>query len=343
MIRWNNDYNRGAHPAVLKKLQEINDTEFSGYSTDVLCEEAAGLLKKEFGREDAEVHFLVGGTQTNVIVISCVLRSYQAVICADTAHIFAHETGALEHIGYKLLAIPGTNGKITAEQVKKEAEYYRSSLIKEHIVQPKVVSISFPTEFGSIYSRRELEDLREVCDEYGLYLYIDGARMGCGLAAAECDVTLKDIADLADAFYIGGTKCGAFFGEAVVLLHDDFKDHFRSHIKQNGAMLGKGWLLGAQFCALFEDGLYYRINRHAVELAMKIRKAFLEKGLAFQIDSCTNQLFVIVTEEQMKKLGEKHIYEYEEPLGEQHCIRFCTSWSTKDGDAEELIEDIRNL
>ncbi len=345
-IRWNNDYSRGAHAAVLQALAETNEYSYEGYGLDTWCGKAADEIRNclDCGREEADIHFLPGGTQTNYTVIAAALRSYQGVISADTAHIHTHETGAVEHAGRKILTLPGKNGKLTAENIAAEAEKYRTSGIQEHITQPKMVFLSFPSEYGTLYSRRELKAIREVCSEYGMYLYIDGARMSYGLASPRCDLTAADLAWLADAFYIGGTKCGALFGEAAVLLNDDLKDHFRSCMKQNGAMLAKSWLMGLQFHALFKDGLYFEIARRADQAAMRLKDAFAAAGIPFYLESFTNQQFVIVTGAQMELLGRRHIFEYDHRAADgRHCIRFCTSWSTRDEDLESLISDIATL
>lgn len=344
MIRWNNDYNHGAHPAILQALADTNDTAYGGYGLDEWCDKAKAEITKYLNTDKADIHFLLGGTQVNYTVIAAALRSYQGVISADTGHIQVHETGAVENTGHKIHALPNVDGKLTAEAIAAEAENYRISGVPEHITQPKLVFLSFPSEYGTIYSKKELQDIRKVCDEYNLYLYIDGARLGYGLGSAKCDVTIADIAQLADAFYIGGTKCGTLFGEAVVLLNDDLKDHFRNYMKQNGGLLAKGWLLGVQFYTLFKDGLYFDITRHASETALRIKDAFAKKGIPFVYESYTNQQFVKLTQEQMDNIGKNHIYEYEGKLDDTyHAIRFCTSWSTKDEDVEVLLADIAKL
>lgn len=345
MIRWNNDYNHGAHPAVLDALRRTNGESYGGYGLDEWCRKAADEIRKYLGGSgaaaNAEIHFLTGGTQANLTMIAAALRPYQSVICADFGHINVHETGAVENTGHKIQQVKGKNGKISAEQIASEAELYRSSGIKEHITQPKMVFLSFPTEYGMIYSGQELSDISDVCREYGLYLYIDGARMGYGLGSCKCDVTLADVAALADAFYIGGTKCGALLGEAMVIMNNELKSHFRSYIKQNGGMIAKGWLLGLQFYTLFENGLYFSITKQADEKAMEIREAFEKKGVPLYMESDTNQQFVLLTGEQMKKLEKKHIFEYQFQTEElRHCVRFCTSWSTRQEEVEELKRDI---
>lgn len=344
MIRFNNDYSRGAHPSILKALEETNDTSFGGYGKDPWCEKAADLIRKEAARPDAEVHFLVGGTQTNFIVIAAALRHYQGVISADTGHINVHETCAVERCGFKIIQVPHKNGKLSAAQVIGQAELYRVSEMHDHIVEPKMVYISFPTEFGTTYSLQELEDISAACRKYGFYLFIDGARLSYGLTSEGCDVTLADLARLSDAFYCGGTKCGALMGEAVVITNPEISHGFRCYMKQNGALLAKGWLLGVQFYTLFKDGLYFGIARTAVGSAMRIKKAFADKGIDFFIDSPTNQQFVILSDDQIEKLSKKYIFETEDRVDEHHmCVRFCTSWYTPSEDVDALISDIKAL
>ncbi|MBQ8893359.1 MAG: aminotransferase class I/II-fold pyridoxal phosphate-dependent enzyme [Clostridia bacterium] len=344
MIRFNNDYNHGAHPAILEALRKTNSESYGGYGLDPWCKKAAEAIKKEIGCPDAAVHFLVGGTQANYTVISAALRPFQSVIAADCGHIQVHETGAVEHIGHKIEVLPSANGKITAAQIAEKAELYRTSCVQEHITQPKMVYISYPTEVGSLYSKKELEEIRRVCDQYKLYLFVDGARMGYGLGSPESDLSAADLARLTDAFYFGGTKCGALFGEAVVLLHPALQEDFRSCIKQNGAMLAKGWLLGLQFHTLFENGLYFDITKRAVALALKIRDAFVCKGFKLYSNSHTNQQFIILDRATMEKLAEKYIFEFQEQIDENRiAVRFCTSWSTTEEEVNTLIKDIEKL
>lgn len=343
MIRWNNDYNHGAYPAVLEAFARTNEESYGGYGLDEWCDRASEKIKEYLGKKDADIHFMVGGTQVNYTVIAAALRPYQGVISADSGHIHVHETGAVENTGHKILAVQGENGKLSAESIAAEAENYRTSGVKEHITQPKMVYISFPTEFGTLYSKKELQEISDVCRKYDLYLMIDGARMGYGLGANVNDLKLSDLAALADVFYIGGTKCGTMMGEAVVITNDTLKDHFRSYMKQNGGMLAKGWTLGLQFYTLFEEGLYFEITAQADKYAMQIRDAFEKKGIDFYIDSPTNQQFVLLSDEQKDKLEQNHIFEYQFPVGEKHCVRFCTSWSTKQKDVDTLKEDILAL
>lgn len=344
MIRFNNDYNHGAHPAILKALVNTNNESYGGYGQDEWCEKAAVEIKKYIDCPQAAVHFLVGGTQTNYIVIASALRPYQSVISAASGHIHVHETGAIENCGHKILTLPHKNGKITAWQIKEEAELFRTSGIKEHITEPKMVYLSYPTEYGTIYSKAELEAISAVCKEYGMYLFVDGARLGYGLAAESADITITDLARLADVFYCGGTKCGLLFGEAVVITNPRLQPAFRSYMKQNGALLAKGWLLGLQFYTMFKDGLYFDITKKAIGYAMQIKNAFDEKGIQSFIPSDTNQQFVILNQTQIAQLEERYIFEYDTKIDEEHwAVRFCTSWSTLPEEIEKLVKDIRGL
>lgn len=344
MIRFNNDYNHGAHPRILEALMNTNEESYGGYGLDSWCEKAEQEIKKYLDCPEAAVHFLIGGTQANYTVISAALRPYQCVISADTGHIHVHETGAVENTGHKITALPAVEGKISAAQIAVEAENYRISGVQEHITQPKMVYLSFPTEYGTIYSLKELEEISGVCREYGLYLFVDGARLGYGLGSEKADVTMKDLARLTDVFYCGGTKCGALFGEAVVITNKALQEDFRSYMKQNGAMLAKGWLLGLQFYTLFQDGLYFEITRRADAYAMMIKEAFEKKGIPSYIESFTNQQFVVLENSMMEELGKKYIFEYEMKVDEEHsCVRFCTSWSTRAEEVEALVKDIEAL
>lgn len=344
VIRFNNDYNCSAHPKILQALADTQSESYGGYGIDPWCEKAEAEIKKYLDCPEAKVHFMVGGTQVNYTVISAALRPYQSVISAATGHINVHETGAVEHCGHKIHALPAAEGKITAAQIAEEAALYYESPIPEHITEPKLVYLSYPTEYGTIYSKQELEEISAVCKQYQMYLFIDGARMGYGLGAPASDVTLADIARFADVFYIGGTKCGALFGEAVVFTNPELGVNFRSHIKQNGAMLAKGWLLGLQFYTLFRDGLYFEITKNAVRYAMQIKEAFAAKGIPAYFESPTNQQFVILGNTMLAKLDGKYVYEYDHKVDDTHsCIRFCTSWSTKQEDIDALIADIQAL
>lgn len=344
MILFQCDYNEGAHPKVMEKLMETNLEQTVGYGEDEHCARAAALIRKACGDDSLTVHFLVGGTQANMTVIAAALRPHQGVIAAQTGHINGHETGAVEATGHKVLALPQKDGKISASQVKDLCEAHLNDASFEHTVQPKMVYISNPTEYGTLYTRKELEALHEVCRRYGLYLFLDGARLGYGLAAADNELDLPMIAACCDVFYIGGTKVGALFGEAVVMSNDELKKDFRYLIKQKGGMLAKGRLLGVQFEALFEDGLYLEISRHADRLADKLREAFTQAGFPFLVENQTNQIFPVIPDSVLKKLGENYGYTYQERVDETHsAVRFCTSWATKEDNIDRLIADLKRL
>lgn len=344
MILFQCDYNEGAHPKVMEKLMETNLEQTVGYGEDEHCARAAALIRKACGDDSLAVHFLVGGTQANMTVIAAALRPHQGVIAAQTGHINGHETGAVEATGHKVLALPQKDGKISASQVKDLCEAHLNDASFEHTVQPKMVYISNPTEYGTLYTRKELEALHEVCRRYGLYLFLDGARLGYGLAAADNELDLPMIAACCDVFYIGGTKVGALFGEAVVMSNDELKKDFRYLIKQKGGMLAKGRLLGVQFEALFEDGLYMEISRHADRLADKLREAFTQAGFPFLVENQTNQIFPVILDSVLKKLGENYGYTYQERVDETHsAVRFCTSWATKEDNIDRLIADLKRL
>ena len=338
MYQFQCDYSEGAHPRIMARMMETNLEQTVGYGMDEYCEKARMVVRNAIGREDADVHFLVGGTQANATVISSILRPYQGVISAFTGHINVHETGAIEHSGHKVLAQPAENGLLEASQIRKVMEEHLAEDGPEHTVQPGMVYISFSSEVGTVYSLQQLKDISAVCREYGLPLFIDGARMGYGLAADGCDVTLADISSLADVFYLGGTKQGALFGEAVVIVNEALKKDFRNHIKQNGGMLAKGRLLGIQFLTLFEDGLYFEVSQHAVSLALKIRDAFRAKGFPFLVDSPTNQQFPILDNATMERLAKDFRFSVWQKVDSKHtAVRFCTSWATRPEAVEALI------
>ncbi len=341
MILFNSDYTEGAHPRLMERLMETNLEQTVGYGEDAYCEEAREAIRRVCEAPNADVHFLVGGTQTNFTVISLALRSYQGVICADTGHINVHETGAVEATGHKVLALPGTDGKITAEQVKEAYVLHWSDESREHIVQPKMVYISHPTELGTLYTKTELQALHDVCKECGLYLFLDGARLGYGLMAPGTDVTLPDIAALCDVFYIGGTKVGALFGEAVVICNPELKNDFRYGIKQHGGMLAKGRLLGVQFLELFKDGLYFEIAKHAIDMAMLLKNELTKKGYHFYMDSVTNQQFIIIDDKKLEEIRKKYGVTYQMRCDDTHSvIRLCTSWATREEDVKALLGDM---
>ena len=344
MIYFNNDYAEGCHEKVLEALIRTNMEQTPGYSEDKYCASAAAKIRKLCGREDVAVHFLVGGTQTNLTVIDAALRPHQGALCADSGHINVHETGAVEATGHKVLPLPSVAGKINAEQVKKAVLLHRADGAFEHIVQPKLVYISHPTELGTLYTRSELEALSTVCRELGLYLFLDGARLGYGLMANGTDVTMEDIARLCDVFYIGGTKVGALFGEAVVISNPALKEDFRYLIKQHGGMLAKGRLLGVQFDALMEDDLYFKIAAHADQMADKIRDVLEELKVPQLVPGITNQIFPILPDGVLDELAKAICFTEMERIDETHrAIRFCTSWATKEENVQVLIAQLRRL
>ena len=344
MIYFTSDYTEGCHERILKRLTETNYEQTPGYGTDYHCQTAARYILSECGGADADIHFLVGGTQTNMTLISAALRPHQGAVCAESGHIHVHETGAVEATGHKCLTLPSPDGKLTAGQVAELVRLHRSDESMEHTVQPKLVYISNPTEYGTIYSLTELETLSAVCRELGLYLFLDGARLGYGLRCPQNDVTLRDLARLCDAFYIGGTKVGALFGEALVLTNPALREDFRYLIKQHGGMLAKGRLLGIQFETLFEDGLYWTISDHALKMADILRSALTEMGLPMQVDSPTNQLFPIVPDGLLEKLREKYAVTYMNRVDESSsCIRLCTSWATREADVKAFCEDLKRM
>lgn len=344
MIYFQCDYEEGCHPEILKRLSSTNLEQTVGYGMDQYCESAREKIKAATGRADADVHFLVGGTQTNTAVIAAALRPWQGVICADTGHIACHETGAIEAVGHKVLTLPSTDGKINASQVDEAIKKHFADATHEHIVQPGLVYISFPTESGTLYSKKELSKLWKVCREHSVYLYIDGARLGYGLESPACDLTLRELAGMCDVFYIGGTKCGTLFGEAVVINNDALKPDFRYNIKQRGGMFAKGRLLGVQFDTLFTDNLYSKICRSAVDKALAIRKAFIKKGIVMYGSSMTNQQFPQLTDEQIKVLEKDFAFEYwGQGENGKSIVRFCTSWATTDEQVKALTDAIEGL
>ena len=344
MIQFQCDYNEGAHPLIIKRLTETNMEQTVGYGEDPHCEEARRLIKQACQSDNADVHFLVGGTQANTTVIAHILRPYQGVLAATSGHINVHETGAIESTGHKVLAIPTEDGKLTAKQIDEAMQAHIHEDGPEHMVQPGMVYLSFPTEIGTIYSHDELKAIRTVCNKYDLPLFVDGARLGYGLCSPECDLTLPQLAQLADVFYIGGTKVGALFGEAVVIMNETLKRDFRYSIKQHGGMLAKGRLLGLQFATLFTGILYFDIAQHAINEAMRIKAALQAKGIGFLIDSPTNQQFPIFTDTQIATLSEHFMLSLWQRIDEEHtAMRICTSWATKTESTDALIRAIENL
>ena len=339
MISFKNDYSEGALPEILEALVKTNLEQTVGYGMDEYCASAMEKMKKRINHPDAQVHFLVGGTQANQTCISAFLRSYEAVIGVETAHINVHETGAIEATGHKVVTVKGIDGKITPKDIREAVAFHSD----EHMVKPKMVYISNSTEIGTIYYKKELEAISSCCKELGLYLYLDGARLGSALTAEGNDLTIEDIAALTDAFYIGGTKNGALFGEAVVLLNPVLQKEFRYAIKQHGGMLAKGRLLGIQFDRLFTDELFFKAGAHANRMAMKLKKGFADCGVEFLTDSVTNQQFPILKKKEAEALGKEFLFEYNGKAGEDDVVRFCTSWATREENVEQLIETVKNV
>lgn len=341
MIRLNNDYSEGCHPAILQRLTETNLEQTSGYGTDDYCRQAADAIRTSFSCPDADVHFLVGGTQANMTVIASILRPYEGVLCATTGHINVHETGAIEGTGHKCIPLPHKDGRISAPQVGVAAALMDGDI---HVVRPGMVYISQSTELGTIYNKSQLRDLYLTCQQQGLFLFIDGARLGYALAAPTCDMTAADVAASCDVFTVGGTKMGALFGEAIVINNPALKKNFRYMMKHQGGLLAKGRLLGLQFSTLMENGLYFQLGQHAVDQAMRIRTALLEKKIPLHVDSPTNQLFPIFTDDQVEVLEENFVLEFQERLDENHVVlRICTSWATTDEQVDALLATIEKL
>lgn len=344
MFLFHNDYSEGCHERVLEALINTNMEQTPGYSEDRHCMQAAQKIRNLCGRVDIAVHFLVGGTQTNLTVIAAALRSHQGVLCADSGHINVHETGAIEATGHKVVGLPSVEGKINASQVENYVKNHFADPSFEHTTQAGMVYISNPTEWGTIYSKGELTELSRVCRENGLFLFLDGARLGYGLMARENELSMADLAELCDVFYIGGTKVGALFGEAVVISHPMLARDFRYIMKQRGAMLAKGRLLGVQFDALFTDDLYFRISDHADRMAQKLLDAFKNLGYPFFMPPQTNQLFPILPKAVREGLAEKFTFIEMDWVGEDRRVcRFCTSWATKEENVDALCRELEKL
>ena len=344
MIYFNNDYSEGCHPKVLEALTRTNLEQTPGYGEDFHCRRAADRIRKLCGREDLYVQFLVGGTQTNLTVIAAALRPHQGALGAESAHINVHETGAVEATGHKVLTVPSADGKITAQQVRNTVKAHREDSSFEHMVQPKMVYISNPTELGTLYDLAELEALSAACRELGLYLFLDGARLGYGLAAKGNDVTMEDLARLCDVFYIGGTKVGALFGEAVVISNPAIAEDFRYLIKQRGAMLAKGRLLGVQFDALLENNLYFEIAEQADALADQLRGCIEELGYSYLVPGITNQVFPILPDVLLDELAKEFSFtEMGRADANHRVVRFCTSWATRGDQMDALCQKLRDL
>lgn len=337
MISFENDYSAGAHPKILQRLMETNMEPLPGYGVDYYCENAGRKIQEACGCPGAQVYFLTGGTQTNAVIISSILKSYEGVIAAETGHVNTHEAGAIEYTGHKVLALPEHQGKLDAGEIRTYLKNFYEDESYEHEVFPGMVYLSWPTEYGTLYSRKKLEDIAVVCHEYEIPLFLDGARLGYGLMSPEADMKLPDIAEICDVFYIGGTKVGALCGEAVVFPRGNAPKHFMTMVKQHGAMLAKGRLLGVQFDALFTDNLYLNISRNAIQMAERLKALLHEKGLTFYLESPTNQQFVILENETYKRLREHVALSFWSKYDEAHTVvRFATSWSTTEEDLEEL-------
>lgn len=338
MLSFTCDYILGAHPRILERLMETNMEQLPGYGEDRYCESAKEKIRAACECPDAEIYFLTGGTQTNATVIDSVLRKYEGVIAAQTGHINVHEAGAIEYTGHKVLTLPGHEGKIHGDELEAYLKAFFADGSHEHMVFPGMVYLSHPTEYGTLYTKAELEAISSICHQYKIPLYLDGARLGYGLTSFSTDLTLPEIAACCDVFYIGGTKVGALCGEAVVFPRGNAPRHFLTLIKQHGAMTAKGRLLGVQFDTLFTDDLYFTISRHAIEMAELLKKGFAERGYTFFLDSPTNQQFIILENRQLEDLGQKVVFEIWEPLdGDHTVVRFATSWGTKKEEIEELL------
>lgn len=341
MLSFECDYIKGAHPKILENLIATNMETMSGYGNDPYTASAKEKIRAACQNDEVDVRFLVGGTQTNKIVIDSMLAKYEGVIAATTGHINVHESGAIEASGHKVLALPAREGKLDAAEVEKYLENFWADGTCEHMVLPGMVYISHPTEYGTLYSHAELKALKSVCEKYEIPLFIDGARLGYGLMSKRTNVSLCDLTHLCDVFYIGGTKVGALCGEAVVFTHNNAPKHFFSTVKQNGALLAKGRLLGVQFDTLFTDGLYFEISKNAIDMAEKLRQMFISRGYSLFIDSPTNQQFIIIEDEKLEELKKQVRYDYWERYDEtRSVVRFATSWATTDEDLERLAEII---
>ncbi len=339
MLHFDSDYMQGAHPQILSRLASANDTQFAGYGCDIACDAAREKIREACDAPQASVHFLVGGTQANVIILDQLLKPWQGVLAAQTGHIGVHEAGAVEFTGHEVLPLPAHDGKVAAKDVEEFCKTFYADANHEHMVEPGVLYISQPSEYGTLYSLAELKALRQACDKFDMRLYIDGARLAYALGCDSNDATLPDIANLADAFYIGGTKCGALMGEAAVFPKPELADHFFTQVKRHGGLLAKGWLLGLQFDELFTDGLYASLGQHAATQAERLRGALRAKGCRLYIDSPTNQTFIVLGNAKLAQLQEDVTMGFWEKCDEAHTVmRLATSWATKPEDIDALIE-----
>lgn len=344
MISFECDYLLGAHPEILKRLSETNFESLAGYGADKYCDSAKEKIKAICACENADVEFVVGGTQTNALVISTMLKDYEGVVSAKTGHVSVHEAGAIEYTGHKVLEIPQNNGKISADVLKKYIKDFYDDGSYTHMVFPGMVYLSHPTEYGTLYTKKELEDIKSVCSEYDIPLFLDGARLGYGLMSNDTDLTIKDIARICDVFYIGGTKVGALCGEAVVFTKSNKPKNFITSVKKRGALLAKGRLLGIQFDTLFTDDLYFKISKNAIDMAEKMKNIFIKKGYTFFIDSPTNQQFIVLENSCMEKLKQFVSFSFWEKYDENHTVvRFATSWATTENDLIELEKALDSI
>lgn len=339
MLYFGNDYLKGMHEKVLQAIINTNDEALTGYGSDKYTESAKNKIREVCKKENADVYFLVGGTQTNAIVINSMLKQYEGVIAVNTGHISTHEAGAIEFTGHKVLEIEQDKGKMKVEKLKEYLETYHNDENNEHMVFPAMVYISHPTEYGTLYTKQELQEISNICKNYDIPLFLDGARLGYGIMSNETDVDLPYIAEVCDVFYIGGTKVGAMFGEAVIFPKGNAPKRFISIIKQQGGLLAKGRFLGIQFDTLFTNNLYFEISKNAIEMAELLKNGLEQKNYRFYLKSPTNQQFIIIENEKMKKLGEKVNFSFWEKFDENHSvIRFATSWATTKEDVEKLME-----
>lgn len=339
MLSFESDYTEGAHPKILEKLCETNMEKLPGYGSDPYCESAKNKIRKACGCPEAEVMFLVGGTQTNATVIDAMLEKYEGVLAVQTGHVSVHEAGAIEYTGHKVLELPSHDGKMDAEELEEYLQKFWQDETHEHMVFPGMVYLSHPTEYGTLYSREELKAISVVCQQFHIPLYLDGARLGYGLMSQETDVTLQVVAKYCDVFYIGGTKVGALCGEAVVFTKKNMPKYFMTMVKQHGALLAKGRLLGIQFDALFTDELYFKISKHAILMAQLLKEGFQERGYEFYLESPTNQQFIVLENEEMERLKEKVSFGFWEKVDDKHTVvRFATSWATQKEDVDRLME-----
>lgn len=344
MYFFHNDYNQGCHQKIMDALQNLQPVQMQSYGLDTACESAANKIRLLCENKALSVHFLVGGTQTNLTVIAAALRPHQAVLGVHSAHINVHETGSIEATGHKIVSLPSADGKITAAQIEQVMIQQLGDESAEHIVQIKMVYISNSTELGTIYTLKELEEISRMCKRYGLYLFLDGARLGYALTAEDNDVTMADLARLCDVFYIGGTKCGAMFGEAVVISNPAIAEDFRYLIKQRGAMLAKGWLLGVQFDTLMENNLYFEITKNANRQATQLRNTLKQLGYPMLIEASTNQVFPILPNTLLEKLSADFTFSTQEIVDENHkAVRFCTSWATTQESVDALCNALKSF